>query len=431
MSTAACPHATPIGADFDLHAPDFGPNARDILDASREAVRVSRSEQYGGYWVITRHEDARDVAHNPEVFSNCNGVAFPPADFIHTDKMVPITMDPPENTPYRKLLTPLFAPSRVGTRADKVAQIVNYLIDQVIERGKMDLHADISSPLAAVVTLRFLGLNGEDWPKFSKLSHTILERGWISNLPEAEQAEVFGELLPSYQWLFETITARIEQAKALDPAQRGDALIDQIVDAEIDGEPIPMDRLAHIVHNVYEAGLDTNSTAFSEMCIRLGSDTELQLFLRENPDRIADFVEESLRIASPTLFMLRVVKQDVTIGEAEIKAGDSVLISWSAANRDPRAFDNPTTFDIDRSPNRHTVFGLGVHRCLGSHIARLTLNCAVTEFTRRIHELKVNPSQIERGRENGTVMSYKHVPATFTAGPRENSYPEDVLFGPW
>jgi cytochrome P450 len=430
LSTAVCPHVEPIGPDFDQHAMDFGPRAYEVLDASREAVRVSRSELYGGFWVITRHEDARAVAHNPQAFSNCDGVAFPPV-LIQTDAMIPITLDPPENTPYRKLLTPLFAPSRVAIRTEKIRGIVNYLIDQVIERGEMDVHADISSPLAAIGTLRFLGLNGDEWPRYSKISHTILEEGWIPNLPEAKQAELLTELLTSYQWLFETIGARIEEVKALDPAERGESLIDKIVDAEIDGAPVPVDTLAHMVHNIYEAGLDTTAASLTQMCIRLGNDPGLQEHLRQNPDRIANFVEESLRIESPTLTLLRVAKEDVTIGEAEIKAGDPVLISWTAANRDPREFANPTTFDMDRSPNRHTAFGLGVHRCLGSHIARLTLNVAVTEIIGRLANLEVDRQSIKHGRECGIVMSFRHVPATFTPTDRANSHPEDVLTGPW
>jgi cytochrome P450 len=421
----------PIGPDFDPHDPSFGKCAYAKLDASREATRVSRSEQHGGFWVITRHADAKAVAHNPTVFSNCAGVAFP-ALIPDTDLMIPVSLDPPENVPYRKLLTPLFSPGEVGDRTEISRQVLGYLVDQFIESGKCDVYAQLTSPYAAIITLRLLGLDATDWSKYTELSHMLQERGWLTILPEAEQAEVLPQFMASYQWLFESIGAEIEKIRATPPGERGQSIIARIVDAEINGEKIPPDRLTHIVHNIYEAGLDTTAAALAVMSYRLGQDQGLQNRLRENPDLITNFVEESLRIESPTTHLLRVAKEDCTIGDAEIKAGDNVLISWAAANRDPREFDDPTTFDLDRRHiNRHSVFGLGVHRCLGSHIARSSLVVGVGEILRRLADFRVDPDEAELSKDCGVIFTYRRVPATFTPAAREHCYPDDVLSGGW
>jgi cytochrome P450 len=420
----------PIGPDFDQHDPAFGRCAYETLDASREAVQVSRSEVYGGFWVVTRHEDAKAVAHNPTVFSNSKGVVFPeyPGG---TAEMMSITLDPPELVPYRKLLAPLFSPRTVGERSKVTDEICNYLIDQFVETGEADFYQEYASPLAAIVTLRFLGMDGTEWEKYTKLSHILSEKGWLSKLSEEDQASIIPEFVTGLQAFFEHTVTKIKEAEAKPPHERGESIIDNIADAEIGGEKLSYETLTNIVNTIFQAGFDTTAMALGAMMYRLGQDHGMQQLLRGNPDRIESFVEESLRIQSPTTLMLKVATQDVVLGNAEIKKGDPVLISWAAANRDPREFDNPTVFDMDRSPNRHSSFGLGVHRCLGAHIARSTLLIGVTEILRRLPHFQIDPDRAVHSETCGIVFGYRKVPGTFTPGHPEHCYPDDVLSGPW
>jgi cytochrome P450 len=420
----------PIGPDFDQHELEFGPRAYAVLDASREAVRVSRSELYGGFWVVTRYEDVKTVAHDPSAFSNCRGPVFP--EFPGgTSEMIPITLDPPDLMPYRKLLTPLFSPKTMGRRSQVTDDICNYLIDQFVESGEADFYGHYSSPLAGIVTLRFLGMDGTDWKKYTKVSHALSEKGEFSKLSEEDCATFIPEFMESLQAFFAEASEKLKAAEAKPPHERGESLIDRIAGAEIDGQDIPHERLTHIVNNIFFAGFDTSSMALATMIYRLGRDRELQNQLRKNPERITDFVEESLRIESPTTLMLKTATRDVVLGNAEIKAGDPVLISWASANRDPREYEHPTEFDLDRSPIRHSSFGLGVHRCLGSNMARTTLKVGVTELLRRVSDIRIDPELAVHSATCGTVFGYRRVEGTFCPAAREGSYPDDVLFGPW
>lgn len=425
-----CP-VNPIGPSFDQHEPEFAEAAYEILDASREAARVSRSEAYGGFWVVTRYEDVKAVAHNPEVFSNCDGPAFPPLGEMAVTEMIPITLDPPELLPYRRLLTPLFSPKVMGQRSKVTDEVCNFLIDQFVQDGQADFYEQFASPLTAIVTLRFLGMDATDWEKYTKLTHFTSEKGMFPKLSEEDIAELIPEFMVGFQGFMEEAGAKLDAAEATAPEDRGESLIDRIADAEIDGEKVPRERLINMVNMVFQAGFDTTAMAFSTMLYRLGQDHELQNSLRENPDRVSDFVEESLRIESPTTLMLKTAVQDTVIGDVTIRKGDHVLISWASANRDPREFSDPTVFDIDRSPQRHTSFGLGVHRCLGSNMARNTLNIGITEILRRVTDLRVDPCEAILSRACGTVFGYRRLPGIFTPGVREGRYPDDVLSGPW
>ena len=424
-----CP-IEPIGADFDQHDPAFGPRAYEVLDASRETDRVSRSEVYGGFWVVTRHEDAKAVVHNPTVFSNREGVVYPYAPGGNED-MIPVAVDPPELNGFRKLLTPLFSGKAVGARITVTREITNHLIDQFVESGRVEFFEEFTSPLAAIVTLRFLGLGAADWEDYTRVSHMMTEKGFLTRLPQADREQFTVEFLSGLEQFHAAALVKIKQAEALPVEERGNSIIDKITGAEIDGQVLTYETLSHIVNTIFRAGFDTTAMTLGTMLARLGQDQQLQHLLRTEPARIDDFIEESLRIQSPTTFMLKVATEDIELGGAQIKQGDAVLVSWAAANRDPREFERPTEFDIDRSPNRHSSFGLGVHRCVGSHLARTTMRIGIQEILRRLPEFTVAPEGIVHSEDCGIVFGYRRVHATFPAGARENSYPADVLTGPW
>ncbi|OBK68937.1 hypothetical protein A5653_01915 [Mycobacterium colombiense] len=417
----------PIDAEFDQHERDFGRYVWDVLDLSRDLQRVSRSEQWGGFWVLTGYQDVSDAAHSPETFSNRNGIGFPPA--INSEAMIPVSLDPPTNIPYRRILAAPFAPGSVAAREQTIRDLVNYLIDQFIEDGVVDFYEQLGTPLAAIVTLRMLGMDATEWARCSATSHALWEHGWFANLPQAQQETLGPRLFDDYCWVFSAMSDRIAHVR--ENQQPGDSIIDHLVRGEIDGEPIPHDDLTHIVHNVYEAGLDTTATAVACMAVRLGQDEKLRATIASDPATIPSFIEESLRIESPTTLLGRVAAKDRQLGEHLIREGDTVLLSFAAANRDPRVFTDPTNFKVDRKPNRHLAFGLGAHRCLGSHIARLELRIALEELFRRIPDFTVDPEALVLSRDCGIVFGYIHVPGSFTPGHRENKVGPEVLTDPW
>lgn len=415
-----------IDASFDLHDPTLGQYVYAVLDSSREIDTVSRSEQYGGYWVITGYEEVRAAAHDPELFSNRRGVLFP--SLIDTEAMIPVSLDPPDHVPYRRILAPMFAPAAVDRRAGAIRDIANYLIDQFIERGEVDFSQDLGVPLAAIVTLRLLGMDATQWPRYAEIAHATHKHGWIPNLPPEQRDPLFAEVAESYMWVFARMSDRINEVRE-NPV--GESLIDQLVRAEIDGEPLPHDVMTHILHTVYDAGMDTTASAVSAMALRLSDDPQLRAELVAEPDKIPAFVDESLRIQSPAVMLRREVTRDCRFAGHDMKAGDAVLLAWAGANRDPAAFADPTTFDLGRSAN-HVAFGLGVHRCLGSHIARLELRIVIAELLRRIPDFTVDGDRLTTSGTCGVVFGFHEVPATFAPGPKLNAAPEaDVLNGGW
>jgi cytochrome P450 len=421
--------AEPIGADFDHHDPTFGRCAYEVLDRSRATQSVSRSEKYGGFWVITSYEDVSAAAHAPEVFSNRVGPVFPPLPGSDTESMIPIALDPPEHAPYRRILGPAFGPAEISKRAGVIRDVTNYLIDQFIEDGSVDFSHQLGVPLTAIVTLRMLGLDATQWPRYAEVSHLGWKHGWIPNLPPEQRDPLLAKLGEGYAWILGTISDRINEVRE-NPV--GDTLIDHLVQAEIGGRPLPHNQVMYIVHNVYEAGLDTTAAAVASMTLRLGEDPQLRARLVQEPEKIPAFVEEALRIQSPVITLARLVSRDCTFAGHEMKKDDAVLLSWAAANRDPAQFPNPTTFDADRNANRHIAFGLGPHRCLGSHIARLELRIVLEELLRRIPEFTVDREHVVLNADCGTAFGYYNVPATFVQAPKCSTATEaDVLNGAW
>lgn len=421
--------ADAIDADFDQHDPSFGQRIFAVLDRSRIAQGIGRSEQYGGFWVITRHEDVCAAAHAHDLFSNRQGVVFPTLPSIETKTQIPITLDPPANIPYRRILGPVFGPAAVERRAQDIRDIANYLIDQFIEDGSVDFTHQLAIPLAAIVTLRLLGMDANQWPRYAEVSHWIWEHGWIPSLPPEQREPLVAKLAESYMWVFATISDRINEVRT-NPVR--DSLIDHLVRADIDGKPLPHTDITHIVHNVYEAGLDTTAAAVTSMAVRLSEDPQLRARLVQKPYKVAAFVEESLRIQSPVVMLRREVTRDCHFAGHDMKEGDTVLLSWMAANRDPAAFADPASFDLDRKANRHIAFGLGAHRCLGSHIARVELRIVFEELLRRIPDFTINSELLTLNRDCAIVFGYYRVPATFTPGPKQSTATQaDVLAARW
>ncbi|MGX9787744.1 cytochrome P450 [Mycobacterium sp. MMS18-G62] len=417
----------PIDAEFDQHQVEFGEWAFDILDLSRDTQRISRSESHGGFWVITGYQDVVDVAHNPATYSNRNGIGFPA--FVASEAMIPSSLDPPENIPYRRILAEPFGPAAVMKREQAVRSLVNYLIDEFVEDGKVDFYQQLGTPVAAIVTLRMLGMDATLWPRYAETSHTIWENGWIPNLPQEKLDEIGPKIFENYTWVFSTMRERVEQLRK--DNLPGDSVMHHLVRGSVNGEDIPVEKLTHIIHNIYEAGLDTTASAVGCMAVRLGQDPDLRALLAREPDMIPAFIEESLRIQSPTTMLGRVAAKDCKIGEHLIREGDTVLLSFAAANRDPRVFTNPTNFELNRKPNRHVAFGVGTHRCVGSHIARLELRVVLEELLRRIPDFTVDPESLVLARDAGIVFGYLQVPGKFNPGARENKAGPELLSDPW
>ncbi|BBZ70651.1 cytochrome P450 [Mycobacterium paraseoulense] len=395
--------------DFDHHSPEYAENSRSINASLRAQCPVAHTDAHGGFYVISRYEDVVAAAKDDETFASGHevngigplGVTIPPSPV----PMFPIEMDAPDYLPYRRLLNPLFSPAASKAWEPRVEKWIDICLDQVIETGSFDIVDDLANPVPSLFTCEFLGLPVEHWRDYAEVQHEIIYT------PPEEQEQVLVRYLEVIGRVFGMITERRAKPEK-------DGLISTLVTTEIDGEPVPDEMVLSMVNLVMAGGFDTTTAVTANALIYLADNPQARQQLIDNPDMIPQACEEFLRYFTPQQGLARTVTKPVTVGEVELKPNDRVLLSWASANQDESAFDNPDEVVLDRFPNRHTTFGIGIHRCLGSHIARIELATMVRRVLARMPDYKVNHDGARRYPSIGVINGWINVPATFTPGER-------------
>jgi cytochrome P450 len=191
----------------------------------------------------------------------------------------------------------------------------------------------------------------------------------------------------------------------------GDDLISFLLAAELDGEPVPMPVIRGNVQLMLIAGIDTTWSSIGSALLHLATHPEDRRRLVEEPELIPTAIEEFLRAYSPVT-MARVAKHDTMLGDREVKAGERVILTFPAANRDPAMFENPEEVIIDREHNRHIAFGSGIHRCAGSNLARMEMQVAIEEFLKMIPEFEIADADAVTW-AGGQVRGPRNIPVTF------------------
>jgi cytochrome P450 len=396
LSAAWCTHR------FDHLAPELADQLHETLATMRGVCPVAHSEQHGGFWIITKHEDVVRVAQDWESFSSELGITVPggPSPIPAIPEMV----DPPLHREYKRLINAFFTPHAVLEHEDATRRLVNGLIDEFIESGTCDFMDDFSRPLPGLVFFeQFLHAPAEELAEVNRLAT-------VASVPTtAEGREARGAML---RW----IGAFAEARRAERP--RGD-VVDAILQAEIEGRPITDLEVVGMLQLLLFGGLDTTAGALGQMMIRLCQEPAIVDLLRDHPERTTDAIEELLRLDGPFIFIGRTATRDTEVGGQLIKEGDRVLLSWVSANRDADEFDGPDGFDLDRRSNRHVAFGAGPHRCAGSHLARMNLRVALTEVLRRMSDIRLQDEAAPIAFHSMYNRAPVAVPITFTPGPRE------------
>ncbi len=394
---------------FDHHSPEYAENSAAINADLRAKCPVAHTEAHGGFYVISRYDDVVAAAKNDAAFASGHdvngisplGVTIPPAPV----PMYPIEMDAPDYLPYRKLLNPFFSPGASKQWEQPVARWVDVCLDQVIEKGSFDIVDDLANPVPSLFTCEFLGLPIENWRDYAQIQHEIIYT------PPEEQGPVVMRYLEAAGGVWEFIAERRKHPS-------GVGLIDALVTAEIDGQPVPEDMVFSMVNLVMAGGFDTTTAVTANALIYLADHPEQRQRLLDNPDLIPQACEEFLRYFTPQQGLARTVTEPVTVGGVELQTNDRVLLSWASANQDESAFERPDEVILDRFPNRHTTFGIGVHRCLGSHIARIELTSMVRGVLARMPDYRIDHDAARRYTSIGIINGWINAPATFTPGER-------------
>jgi cytochrome P450 len=363
--------AAPLFADlFNLAVPQ--PKYRSLLEAG--PVHCP-SESF----VIAASRSAvEETLRDPERFS-AEGLV----NLGNVRPLIPLSIDPPQHVKYRKILDPLFAPKRMETLEDDITARVNHFIDRFIDRGECHFTDELAVLFPSAVFLGLMGLPWEELDTLLRLKDGIIRPGGDPADPEAGPRIQRATGLEIYAYFESILDERVQEPR--------DDILSQFLTFEIDGEKLTREEILDICFLFLIAGLDTVTDTLTCSFAYLGTHPEHRRQLVDNPALIPSAVEELLRWETPVPNVFRLATADTEISSCPVKMGAFVAVNLGAANVDETEFSDAFEVRFDREPNRHLAFGGGVHRCLGSHLARRELRVAMREWHRRIPDYAVKP----------------------------------------
>jgi cytochrome P450 len=341
----------------------------------RDTNPVLRAGAEGSELVfIAKHEDIDYVLHNPKLFSSNSNEA------VQAGQLIPISLDPPEHSRWRRLLDPFFSPREMVKLEEDITLQANEFIDRFIDRGECDYADEYAVPLPCSVFLKIMGLPLEDLDAFVNLKDRLL-RGTGESYQSQDDVQKHAH---------EELDTRLEALLNERRRQPQDDLLTQLLHSEIDGRPLTQEELVSCCNLLFIAGLDTVTDSLTCFYSFLGTHPEHRQRIVDDPEVIPRAIEEMLRYESPvTMVLPRQVTEETELGGCPLHQGDRIIPLLGSANNDERVIDNPEVVDFDRPSFRHYAFGGGVHRCLGSHLARLELRISLSEWHRRIPEYHI------------------------------------------
>lgn len=340
--------------------------------------------------MVTRRVDVEQALRQPTVFSS----GMDAFDLGNPRPLIPLQIDPPRHVRYRRLLDPLFSPQKMAILHGTVAALADALIDDFAASGSCDLHKAFSVPLPCTVFVDLFGLPRADLTWLLAMKDGIIRPAGASiEERAASRRRTAGDIDDYFRQVVADRRVRAERdirGERDGPGGGGD-ILHEILTAEVDGERLTEPEILDICFLFVLAGLDTVTDALDCVFAHLAGHPEDRRRLVADEALVPRGVEALLRWESPVPAVVRVATEDVTIGGCPIRSGQSVVLLIGSANTDSTADPLADVLDLDRDPNPHLAFGGGIHRCLGSHLARVELQAAVRQFHRRIPEYRLAP----------------------------------------
>jgi cytochrome P450 len=397
---------------MSAETPDFFTDRELLVDpypylhALRDECPVAR-EPHHDVMMVTGYDEALQVYNDTESFSSCISVTGPFPGFPvplegrsraeinaliaeHRDELpffdqLP-TFDPPKHTAHRALLMRLITPKRLKENEEFIVRLTDHTLDSFLDRGHCEYNGEFAGPLAMLVVADLLGVPEDDHEEFRQAlltgRHGEKRTGTIGSTKGDSLT------LNPLEFLYERFTRYIEERRA---APTDDVLTGLASATFPDGSTPPVLDAVRVAANLFAAGQETTVRMLSSGVRLLAEDPELQQRLRDDPELIPDFVEETLRTESPVKGDFRLSRCPVSIGGVEIPEGTTVMVLNAAANRDPRHFDDPDTFDVERANARtHLAFGRGIHTCPGAPLARAEGRIGFRRLLERTRDLRIS-----------------------------------------
>ena len=426
--------AATFAQQFNHFSPEYGPHFKEIYRHMRAHCPVAHTDEVGGFWVVTRYADIMRAARDYEAFSSRYGVtitpsvnpgtprqgfgllggertgplaAYPPGPNGEAPRLsfLPLELDPPLHGPYRKAIDPLFSPHAVTELAPWLLALTDQLIDAIIEKGEGDFSRDLSTPLASIWTMKFLGLPLEDWSDYAWFIQSA-NGGSGSVQPRTKS--------PSERELRERVAAEVVRQRT-QPMAGG--AITHLLDATVDGRKLDSWEIEAYVFLIV-GNLSATQACMGSGFVWLSRNPAERRRLAETPDLMPQAIEEFLRVFPPRQAFSRTVMHDVELAGQSLKRGDRVLLCWVSGNLDEAEFENSEEVDFDRANKRHMTFGLGSHRCMAPDVVRLEFRILFEQMLRRMPDFLVEEDELRSSPVPAVVAGYERVPFTFPPGKK-------------
>ncbi|MGF7238683.1 MAG: cytochrome P450, partial [Frankia sp.] len=412
----------------DIEAIDFFQGDELVADpypyfrALREECPV-RLEPHHGVVMVTGYEEAVEVFHDAERFSSCTSVTGPFPGFpvplegddvsalieLHRDKL-PMsdqitTFDPPVHTDHRALLMRLITPKRLKENEEFIWRLADQLLDSYLAEGQGEFISGFAGPFALLVIADLLGVPEADHAQFTEaLQHRAGGSGGVGSTGDHAMAH------SPLEFLYDRFTTYIEDRRR---EPRDDVLTGLAVATFPDGSVPEVIDVVRVAANLFSAGQETTVRLVSTAAKLIADQPELQALLRAERDRIPNFIEETLRMESPVKGDFRLSRVPTTVGGVDLPAGTTVMVVNGAANRDPRRFTDPDTFDVARANARqHIAFGRGVHSCPGAPLARAEARAGIERLLDRTADIQIS----EQAHGPAGARTYQYMPTFILRG---------------
>jgi len=384
-------------SDFDHRDPRWIENPYPIWAELRRNCPIARTERFLGAYFPSRYADVKAIAYDTEHFSSRRVIVRETRPPIIPAP--PITSDPPAHRPAKQVLLRAFTPEAIGRHEPRTRDICRDLIARFADKGGCDAAVEYAQEIPVRVIAHMLGVPEQEGDLYRKWIHEILELG-ITDVQIALKAS---EEMAAY------FAGHIAERRA----RPRDDLIDYLINVQIDGRPLSDEHINGTLRLLLIAGIDTTWSAIGSCLWHLAGHPQDRQRLVAEPSLMSSAVEEFLRAYAPVTMAREVVKE-TRIGGCTFTPGHMVLLSFPAANRDPAEFPEADRVVLDRKQNRHAAFGLGIHRCVGSNLARMEIRVALEEWLRQILDFRLDP-QAPVTWSQGTVRGPRRLPVLFGA----------------
>jgi cytochrome P450 len=413
-----------VQVDFDQHSLAYKAGFPQISHEVRAQCPVAWTDAYGGYWVISGRDVVGEMAKHPDLLSNdhdptgvrrgYDGIAIPPPQG-GTTRGGFIEMDPPEQLEYRHVLNPYLSPVAVEGWRPMVTELSHACIDEIVESGRLDFVDDLANIVPAVLTMGMLGFPLTDWTIYCEPAHAM-----VYTPPHSPDfPRVMNQAIAMSGKLGE------EMVRARRNPRPG--MLKALIDAQDNGASFVDDDIQGTLTLLIGGGFDTTTSLTAHALTWLDTHPEQRQALLDDSSLLDTATEEFVRFATPAQGGGRTITQDCQMAGHTFSAGDRVWLAYGLANHDPQAFEKPDEIVLDRFPNRHAAFGLGVHRCIGSNLARMSFKTMLSVVLERLPDYHLEHDQAVRYEDIGTINGYQHLPATFTPGTRQGQPLEHVI----